>query len=72
MIKNKLSIHGGEKLRKTPMPNRVAFGELEVKHLNEAIQYYRDKDIDPPYSGIYEEKFCRIFQLIWVVVFQTQ
>ena len=61
MIKNKLSIHGGEKLRKTPMPNRVAFGELEVKHLNEAIQYYRDKDIDPPYSGIYEEKFCKNF-----------
>ena len=54
------------------MPNRVAFGELEVKHLNEAIQYYRDKDIDPPYSGIYEQNFVRIFQLIWVVVFQTQ
>ena len=57
----KLAIHGGKKLRIKPMPQREAFGSLEVKKLNEVVSYYRKKKIDPPYSGIFEERFCKEF-----------
>lgn len=39
----KLAIHGGKKLRVKPMPQREAFGSLEVKKLNEVVSYYRKK-----------------------------
>jgi perosamine synthetase len=57
----KLAIHGGEKLRSKDMPAREAFGDLEIQKLNEVINFYRKKKIDPPYSGIFEKKFCEEF-----------
>ena len=57
----KLAIHGGKKQRLKPMPQREAFGDLEVSKLNEVVKYYRDLKIDPPYSGKFEEKFCKEF-----------
>lgn len=56
-----LAIHGGKKYRQKPMPSREAFGELEVKKLNEVIEYYRNLKVDPPYSGKFEEIFCNEF-----------
>ena len=56
-----LAIHNGEKTRKSIMPNRIAFGDAEVKSLMKAINYYREKEIDPPYSGIFEDELCENF-----------
>ncbi len=60
-MSKKLAIFGGQKVRKNPMPNRVAFGNSEVKNLNKAIKFYRGKNQDPPYSGIFEKKLCDKF-----------
>lgn len=56
-----LAIHGGEKLRKTPMPPRLAFGPAERQAMLDAAEYYAGRDEDPPYQGRYEEEFCRRF-----------
>ena len=58
---NKLAINGGPKTRTKPMPAREAFGKEEVNNLNQVINYYRNLKIDPPYSGKFEEKFCKEF-----------
>jgi perosamine synthetase len=56
-----LAIHGGTPVRTDIMPARVAFGDAEVAMLNEAVDYYRTQNMDPPYQGIYEERFCEAF-----------
>ena len=43
------------------MPFRGAFGSEEERVLQEAIRYYRDNQIDPPYDGEYETQFCNGF-----------
>ena len=54
----KLAIHGGSRVRETPMPARKAFGSAEIELINELIKYYDDLPIDPPYHGEYENRFC--------------
>lgn len=56
-----LAIHGGNPVRKKPMPSRFAFGDDEVSHLMSAIEYYRSRNQDPPYQGRFEQKFCEAF-----------
>ena len=60
-MKNKLALFGGNKIRKTKMPPRYAFGKTEEKYLKKAIQYYRMRGEDPPYQGKFEEIFCKKF-----------
>ncbi len=60
-MSKKLAIFGGKKIRKNPMPFRIAFGKSEVKNLNKAVKFYRDRKLDPPYSGKFEEKLCKNF-----------
>jgi perosamine synthetase len=57
----KLAIDGGEPVRKKPMPPRFALGDTEVAAVNEAIAYYRDKQIDPGYQGFYEKRYTDAF-----------
>ncbi|MDO9081993.1 MAG: DegT/DnrJ/EryC1/StrS family aminotransferase [Humidesulfovibrio sp.] len=59
--RNTLAIHGGEKLRTTPMPARLAFGPAERQALLEAVDFYASRQEDPPYQGRFEEEFCRRF-----------
>jgi perosamine synthetase len=59
--KETLAIHGGVPVRQSPMPPRVAFGDAEVASLMEAVEYYRSRNEDPPYQGIFEERFCNAF-----------
>lgn len=56
-----LAVNGGTPVREMPMPGRVAFGETEVASLMEAVEYYRSRDEDPPYQGVFEQKFCDAF-----------
>ena len=48
---------GGRPVRSTPMPFREAFGEAEESALLEAIHFYRNNELDPPYEGHFEKKF---------------
>jgi len=57
-----LAINGGNKTRATPFPAREAFGESEVKMVNEVVGYYRKDLMDPPYEGVYEKRFCSSFR----------
>ena len=57
----KLAIHGGKKVRKNPMPYRFAFGKKESQEVSKMLKYYKFKNEDPKYSGLWEEKFCNLF-----------
>ena len=48
-------------IRNKAMPFRMAFGKKEYSELKKVINYYLKKKIDPPYSGIFEKKFCKQF-----------
>lgn len=56
-----LAVHGGEKIRQTPMPQREAFGDAEAAMVTEVVLHYRSKREDPPYEGIFEKRFCEAF-----------
>jgi perosamine synthetase len=55
------AIEGGEPVRKTPMPPRFALGDAEAAAINEAIAYYREKQVDPGYQGIFEQRYTDAF-----------
>lgn len=61
MKEQQLAIHGGPKIRARRMPNRGAFGEAEVAGLMAAVEYYRTRELDPPYQGPFEQKLCDAF-----------
>jgi perosamine synthetase len=56
-----LAIHGGEPVRKTPMPPRLALGDNERKMILAVLDYYRERDLDPGYEGHFEKIYCRAF-----------
>ena len=58
---NKPAILGGTKVRKIPMPVRFAFGNKEQAEVLKMIKYYKAKNEDPKYSGLWEKKFCTEF-----------
>lgn len=36
-------------------------GDDEIAMLMEAVEFYRDSDVDPGYQGLYEQRYCRDF-----------
>jgi perosamine synthetase len=56
-----LAIHGGEPVRSTPMPPRLALGDGEVRLIQEAIAFYRGQKIDPGYQGHFEKLYTDAF-----------
>ena len=56
-----LAIHGGEKVRKTPMPARLALGDAEVDMINRVVAYYRQRQVDPGYQGVFEKRYTDLF-----------
>jgi perosamine synthetase len=56
-----LAIHGGERVRKTPMPPRLALGEREREMVMSVLDYYRERDLDPGYEGHFEKLYVRAF-----------
>src|SRR6185369_11540136 len=56
-----LAIHGGEKVRKTPMPARLALGDAEVAMINRVLEHYRQRQIDPGYQGVFEKRYTDLF-----------
>jgi len=56
-----LAIHGGERVRKTPMPARLALGDSERQMILSVLDYYRERNVDPGYEGHFEKMYCRAF-----------
>ncbi len=61
MITQKLAFDGGTPVRATPMPARIGFGPEEEKELMECIAHYRNLDSDPPYIGLWNQRFSEAF-----------
>jgi len=58
---DRLAIDGGLPVRARPMPPRCALGKTEAEALQEAVRYYRDKNIDPGYQGFFEKRYTDAF-----------
>jgi len=56
-----LAIHGGERVRKTPMPARLALGDGERQMIQSVLDYYGERNVDPGYEGHFEMMYCRAF-----------
>ncbi len=56
-----LAIHGGEKLRKDPMPPRQALGPAELDMIQQVLNYYREQKVDPGYQGPFEKLYTDAF-----------
>ncbi len=56
-----LAIHGGEPVRKDPLPPRFALGDAEVKMIEEVITFYRGQLLDPGYQGSFEKLYTDAF-----------
>ena len=59
--KPRLAIHGGEPVRKEPMPPRLALGDAELKMIQECLSYYREQKTDPGYQGPFEKLYTNAF-----------
>ena len=57
----RLAVDGGKPVRSKPMPPRLALGNAEIAMLEEAIRYYREKDVDPGYQGPFEKMYTDEF-----------
>jgi len=60
-MSKQLAIYGGEPYRKSLMPPREAFGKSERRSLENALDHYKKKDLDPGYQGFFEERYCTLF-----------
>src|SRR6266436_5152862 len=56
-----LAVHGGEPVRKTPMPPRIALGEDERRMVLEALDHYAERKVDPGYQGTFEKLYTDAF-----------
>ena len=56
-----LAIYGGEPVRKTPMPPRLALGEDERRMVLEVLDYYAERKVDPGYQGAFEKVYTDAF-----------
>ncbi|HUC62283.1 MAG TPA: DegT/DnrJ/EryC1/StrS family aminotransferase [Alphaproteobacteria bacterium] len=57
----RLVIEGGAPVRATPMPPRRALGPAELKMIEQAIAYYRERNVDPGYQGPFEKLYTDAF-----------
>lgn len=60
-IVQKLAIHGGEPVRRDPMPVRFAIGPDERRKVTEVLDYYTNSGEDFCYQGHFEELYIRAF-----------
>ena len=59
--KGKLYLRGGIKTRTRPMPPRSAFSKREESMIAKVIKYYKQRNLDPGYQGIFENRYCKEF-----------
>ena len=56
-----LAIYGGEPVRKSPMPPRLALGADERKMVIEVLDHYAERKVDPGYQGTFEKIYTDAF-----------
>jgi len=56
-----LAIHGGERVRRTPMPARRALGKREREMVLQALDFYSERNVDPGYQGAFEKLYTDAF-----------
>jgi dTDP-4-amino-4,6-dideoxygalactose transaminase len=56
-----LALYGGEPVRKTPMPPRLALGEDERKMVMMVLDHYAERKVDPGYQGTFEKIYTGAF-----------
>ena len=56
-----LAIYGGDPVRKTPMPPRLALGEDERRMVIEVLDHYAERKVDPGYQGTFEKIYTDAF-----------
>lgn len=56
-----LALHGGPKVRATPMPSRMMFGDAELSSIREVFAHYQKEGVDFGYQGIFEERYTQAF-----------
>ena len=56
-----LAVYGGDPVRKTPMPPRLALGEDERRMVIEVLDHYAERKIDPGYQGTFEKIYTDAF-----------
>jgi perosamine synthetase len=61
MPSEKLAIHGGKPVRGQPMPARLALGDAEIKMIEQALAYYRERKLDPGYQAAFEKMYTDAF-----------
>jgi perosamine synthetase len=57
----RLAIHGGAPVRSAPMPPRLALGQVERQMVQQVLDYYAERKIDPGYQGVYEKLYTDRF-----------
>lgn len=57
----RLAINGGTPVRSSPMPARYAIGAAEHAMITEVLDYYRARELDPGYQGVFEDRYCEAF-----------
>jgi perosamine synthetase len=56
-----LAVYGGDPVRKTPMPPRLALGEDERRMVIEVLDHYAERKVDPGYQGTFEKIYTDAF-----------
>jgi perosamine synthetase len=56
-----LAVYGGDPVRKSPMPPRLALGEDERRMVIEVLDYYAERKVDPGYQGTFEKVYTDAF-----------
>ena len=56
-----LAILGGDPVRPTRMPPRLALGDDEVRMIQEVVAFYREQQVDPGYQGPFEKLYTDAF-----------
>ena len=56
-----LAVYGGDPVRKSPMPPRLALGEDERRMVIEVLDHYAERKVDPGYQGTFEKIYTDAF-----------
>ena len=56
-----LAVYGGDPVRRSPMPPRLALGEDERRMVIEVLDHYAERKVDPGYQGTFEKVYTDAF-----------
>jgi perosamine synthetase len=57
----RLAVHGGPRVRPVRMPPRRAFGDDELRAVQEVFAHYQERGVDFGYQGVFEQRYTDAF-----------